>query len=387
MQTRTILVTIVEPSERLPLGIWTSSYEAGRVGDTGVTTINFVRPESYESANLRLIFEVGFNDPIYVDLGQSNTFTLTAAQTKATQFKLQIALTDGSGTVTKSNKLTFYLTSSVLTSNGCSHPDYVQELLQFALSQKVSMTRVVQNVPDPQDLSTSTFSLLGFNHLGDEIINIVIPFKEAYELYSGEGSSGEGGVSSADKVSYNNTLVNPDNLGTLPPQLTATNVQDALDQVLTRIFNIDTSGSAQLAQKVTELDAKVTELTTQIDSINETVTNLNNTLTEIQTQVQSLEDFKSTTTTTLTELNTSVTNLSNQLSDQTKSITDVQTEVTELDNSKLSLTGGQLTGSLVASALDTNTSQVRNMIIYPSGTDVSTIEVPPAGTLVGIMEE
>lgn len=177
MDARQIYVWMKEPSVSQALGIWTSSYDAGRVGDSGATQLVFQRPEKYQTNNLRLLFQVGYNDVIQVDIGQSNTFTLTAAQTKQTTFVLQIEFTDGNGIIATSNKLTYYLTSSISKVGCMNNTDYVQELLQFALSQKVNELRFIQEVSEDKstDPETAPWKMVGFNHMGDMILNLTLP--------------------------------------------------------------------------------------------------------------------------------------------------------------------------------------------------------------------
>lgn len=504
MQTRNITVTITSPDTKMPLGIYTSSYEAGRVGDTGVTTLNFVRPAEFESSNLRLIFEIGFDDPIICDLGQSSTFTLTNAQTKATQFKLQVAMTDGTGVIAKSNKLTFYLTSSIPNGSTCNI-DYTQELLQFALSQKVSMTRIVHNTPDPTDLSTSTYTLLGFNHLGDLIISLDIPFKEAYEIYKTESSTSiqpddtdqsdyEPGKVSATDVFYDSTLSNPDKVAI---QLTATNVQSALDEILSRVATpaqfsnlsqsvtnlsnsvlelgqsvstmIDKVGQLELEHQslqtsindltnrvttleryihpdITNLQTQVEKNTADISTLSTTTTDirssiisitenidklsakvdavpeggdtadtdltevnirlnkntsdistLNTQVTELVTNVSTLQTELATTSSSITsldesvsELNTKTTNLETNVSTNTEAVSTLITRQNVMSESlinKLDISGGTMTGALIAApSTESETPQLRNIVVYPAGTEVSSINVPPAGTLVVISD-
>lgn len=280
MEVRNISVIIKSPTKTQPLGIYTTSFDAGRVGDSGTTRLTFLRPQQYEAVNLRLVFQSGYKDPIVVDLGQSNVFMLTSAQTQSTSFKLQVVFTDGSnGIIAQSNKLTFYLTSSV-SSQTCK-VDWVQELLQFAISEKVSMTRIVAEYPvsdevisqvtnDDQDEDIEvtpepTYYLKGFNHFGDLVMNVEIPFKEAYEYYKSTVSD-----VAADQVSYNNQLINPEGDTTKPTPLKATQVQEAIDELLQQIFNIEVPETdlSEIKEQISMLNKSIGIIDGQIETIN-----------------------------------------------------------------------------------------------------------------------
>lgn len=173
MQVREITITVTNPDIKLPLGMYASSTEAGRVGDSGATKMTFVRPEEFESNNLRVAIQKSFaDDPIVVDLGVSNSLVLTANLTTTTSFMMQVAFTDNNDNIiTSSNKLTFYLTSSL---NINRDPDYLQELLQFAVSQKQNQMAVVE-VADSDDPTKTSYKLIAFNHSGDQIAEVELP--------------------------------------------------------------------------------------------------------------------------------------------------------------------------------------------------------------------
>lgn len=174
MVKRTVQIFMKIPDIAQPFGIYTSSYDVGRVGDSGVTILKFDRPNDYIDNNLRILMKVGYNDPISIDLGSSNELTLTSNLTSATSFVLQVAFTENDNIITISNKLTFYLTSSISPDSAVIVPDYLQELLQFAISQKQNQMEITKTV-DPDDSTKITYNLVAFNNSGDQIVNIELP--------------------------------------------------------------------------------------------------------------------------------------------------------------------------------------------------------------------
>lgn len=193
MIQREIQIFMKIPDIAQPFGIYTSSYDAGRVGDSGVTVFKFNRPEEYENNNLRIIMKVGYNDPTAIDLGYSNELTLTTSLTAATSFVMQVAFMNESGDIiTMSNKLTFYLTSSITPDSPTLIPDYLQELLQFAVSSKISQMKIIETV-DPDDATKITYKLVAFNHSGDQISEVELPinsFPDATSVKYDNSTSG-----------------------------------------------------------------------------------------------------------------------------------------------------------------------------------------------------
>ena len=174
MVKRIVQIFMKIPDITQPFGIYTSSYDVGRVGDSGVTIFKFDRPSDYIDNNLKILIKVGYNDPISIDLGSSNELTLTSNLTSATSFVLQAVFTNNDSIITISNKLTFYLTSSVSPDSAVIVPDYLQELLQFAVSQKQNKMEITKIV-DPDDSTKVIYNLVAFNNSGDQIANLELP--------------------------------------------------------------------------------------------------------------------------------------------------------------------------------------------------------------------
>lgn len=182
MVQREIQIFMKIPDISQPFGIYTSSYDAGRVGDSGATVLKFNRPQEYEDNNLRVIIQPGDsyddkNSSKVIDLGKTNELILTQNLTMSTSFILQVGFTSDNGNlITSSNKLTFYLTSSLV--NPGAVPDYLQELLQFAISEKTNKMAIVKEV-DPTNEAKIIYKLVAFNHLGSKIVDIELPIVES----------------------------------------------------------------------------------------------------------------------------------------------------------------------------------------------------------------
>lgn len=174
MIQRIVQIFMKIPDISQPFGIYTSSYDIGRVGDSGITVFRFDRPDDYKDNNLRIIIKVGYDEPTIINLGYSNELTLTSNLTAATSVIMQVAFTDNDNIITISNKLTFYLTSSITPDSSVIVPDYLQELLQFAISQKQNQMKITETV-DPDDSTKITYSLIAFNHSGDQIAEVKLP--------------------------------------------------------------------------------------------------------------------------------------------------------------------------------------------------------------------
>lgn len=220
MVQREIQIFMKIPDISQPFGIYTSSYDAGRVGDSGATMLKFNRPQEYENNNLRILIQPGdsFDDrdsSSVIDIGQNNELLLTQNFTMSTSFILQIGFTESNGNlITLSNKLTFYLTSSLINPN--SIPDYLQELLQFAISDKTNKMTVVKEV-DPSDQTKTIYKLIAFNHFGSKIVDIELPVNSVVE---------------SSAINYDNSQVS-DN------PITSSSVQGAIDELVEKLKNTD----------------------------------------------------------------------------------------------------------------------------------------------------
>lgn len=219
MIQREIQIFMKIPDISQPFGIYTSSYDAGRMGDSGATLLKFNRPQGYENSNLRILIQSGYDSDATstIDIGLNDELLLTQNLTMTTSFMLQVGFTENNGNlITLSNKLTFYLTSSLINPN--SVPDYLQELLQFAISQKTNKMTVVKEV-DPEDTSKSIYKLIAFNHSGSKIVDIELPVNS---------------VTESSLIEYDPTKVadNP---------ITSSSVQGAIDELVEKLkaFNPD----------------------------------------------------------------------------------------------------------------------------------------------------
>lgn len=177
MSTRKIYIEIIPPNRKNALGINPSSYELGRVGDNGATELIFKRPDVYEGMNLRLKWELGFNKNLTIDIRNQNDFPISDQYTQKTAIILQIEILDkNNNIITNSNKITFYLTSSVLSTPS----DRLEELMLWGISTKVFNMSVDKESIDPSkyglpDNITEEYFLNAYNNLGQRVTHAMIP--------------------------------------------------------------------------------------------------------------------------------------------------------------------------------------------------------------------
>lgn len=150
-------------------GIYPTSVDAGRQGDDGCTRLVFDRPDEFSQNNLRLFIQLKFNDtPSIIDLGLSDEFTLTQLQTNSQSFTLQVAFMTNNEIICRSNKVTFYLTSS-LEKDAKDPDDYLQELLQTALT---SVQITDQNYSESYSAKVSSIQFKNYSGLMKGSVNL-----------------------------------------------------------------------------------------------------------------------------------------------------------------------------------------------------------------------
>lgn len=178
MVQRDITITIIPPSETSPMGITTSSYELGRTGDDGVTQLIFVRPDEFSEDKIKLNWELSFNKHVSIDIGTNNWFVVSDRYTEKTLISLGIEiLDDGDNIIANSNRLTFYLTSSMPSTPS----DKLEELNQYGASVRVHNIAISKEIPTVNDGdetdpdAPSVYYLNVYNNMGELISHIEVP--------------------------------------------------------------------------------------------------------------------------------------------------------------------------------------------------------------------
>lgn len=87
---RDIEIILVPPSPHQAFGIYASSRDCGRVGDSGITRFVLNRPVEYTGSLINLVFGARFSGVSTVELGQLNTYVLEPPITNYKQFDLQV---------------------------------------------------------------------------------------------------------------------------------------------------------------------------------------------------------------------------------------------------------------------------------------------------------